>query len=144
MEHMLNEDEMSVIRSFLKGIEAININLVDCAKSLRKIASGTESDDKWHSVDENGNPGPEYEEYDWVLVKIADDPDLLPVKNERIHDLPHIAEFRDGRWFPEEWNEPYGSLTVPFKVVSWRPIPGDSCEVLYCDGKPMKRVHRYE
>lgn len=141
---MLNKDESTAIRSFLKGIEAININLVDCAKSLRKIASGMENDNKWHSVDENGNPGPEYEEYDWVLVKIADDPDLLPVKNERMHDLPHIAEFRNGQWFSEEWEEAYRTIKVPFKVVSWRPIPGDSCEVLYFDGSPAMRVHKYE
>lgn len=141
---MLNKDEMSVIRSFLKGIEAVNINLVDCAKSLRTIASKMKNkDEKWYSVDMDGTPGPEYEGYDWVLVKIADDSDLLPSGSDRLHDLPHIAEFRDGRWFPEEWNEPYGTLTVPFKVVSWRPIPGDSCETLYCDGKPMKKVHSY-
>lgn len=131
------------------GFKALNTNLTDCAKSLRKLAESCEKmkeiDDYWHSVlgPDAVFPG---KQYDWVLVKIRDDPKLLKLSNHIAYKLPHIAEYRsDGRWWSQESDKPYGSDELPFEVVSWRPIPGDSCEVLYGNnGEEVTRIHHYE
>lgn len=137
---MINKDENIVIKTFINGFKSINKDLDNCAKSLRAIASNMKNDNtRWHSVDIYGAPGPEYEGYDWVLVLIADDPNIFQHDGCIVYDVPHIAEFRNGKWFSNECKGVYGTYKIPFKVVSWRPIPGDSCEVLYFD-----EVHKYE
>lgn len=122
-----------VQKGLIEGLKALNMNIVDCAKSLRKLAETTEKnfDDYWHPFF-----GPDAEcpgtEYDWVLVKIRDDPKFSKGSNGEVYNLPHIAELRSDRnWWPLEWEDHYGTEKVPFEVVYWRPLPEDSAVCLY-------------
>lgn len=136
-----------VLKGINDGFRAMNVNLVDAAKSLRKLAEETEkkTDDYWHPLfgSEGGCPRPEY---DWVLVKIRDDPKFLNGTNGEVYNLPHIAELRsDGNWWPLEWEDHYGTEKVPFEVVYWRPLPGDSAVNLYDGlGQIIRRDHTYD
>lgn len=147
-------------KNFNTGIRDLN----DCAVSLRKLSEAADEsvkiekfknglqkakdDDYWHSIfkgegSERGLPG---EKYDWVLVKIRDHPDLCKGSICQIYNLPHIAEFRsDGNWWPLEWEDHYGTEKVPFEVIYWRPIPGDS-QITLCNGagQTLRRDHIYE
>lgn len=131
-----------VLKGINDGFRALNVNLVDAANSLRKIAEAgiQATDDYWHLIfgpESVDLPGPEY---DWVLVKIRD-----IGSSEKPYGVPHIAELRkDGKWWPLEWDEPYGSDQVPFEVVFWRPIPGDCCTTLFAGGQAVRRDHTYE
>lgn len=137
-----------LFRTLCKGIEALNVNLTDIAKSLRVLSDREEKKerecDRWRMAigPEAELPG---EDYDWVLVKIRDDWLKLPGSDAKIYSVPHIAEYRrDGKWWPHEWEEPYGSDEIPFEVVQWRPIPGDEVVKLYAEGEEIKWRHRYE
>lgn len=136
-----------VLKGLNDGFQAMNFNLMNMANSLRKLAEATEkkTDDYWHPLfgSEAECPGIEY---DWVLVKIRDHPDFLHESKGQIYDLPHIAELRSDRnWYPLEWKEPYGTKEVPFEVVYWRPIPGDSVVHLYDgNGQIIRSDHTYE
>lgn len=128
-----------VLKGINDGFRALNTNLVDTANSLRKLAGVQATDDYWHPLfgSQAEAPGPEY---DWVLVRIRD-----IGSSEKPYGVPHIAELRrDGKWWPLEWDEPYGSDQVPFEVVFWRPIPGDCCTTLFANNQAVRRDHTYE
>lgn len=132
-----------VLKGLNDGFRAINVNLVDVANSLRKLTETgiLATDDYWHpAIGSYGEcPRPDY---DWVLVKIRNDPKFLKGANGEVYNLPHIAEFRsDGKWWPLEWDDAYGTESVPFEVVCWRPIPGDNRTELYVK---KGRCHSYE
>lgn len=104
-----------------KNFINLDKNFADSARSLRYLSIGLKekADDYWHPVSgPNGSvPG---KGYDWVLVKIKD----MGINNKP-YNCPHIAEFRNEKWYAQEWDKPYESDEVPFEVVYWRPIPGD-------------------
>lgn len=140
------KDLTKMIKESQKNMEnvlvALNKNVLDCAKSLRGLADAVkdETGDYWHPVfgPDGEVPG---EDYDWVLVKIRD-----IGTNNKPYNVPHIAEFRkDGLWWALEWNEPYGvNEKVPFEVVFWRPIPGDTITAkLFADSSEVRRYHEY-
>lgn len=141
---MTNEEKM--FRTLCKGIEALNVDLIDIAKSLQVLAdrSGKNNgSDRWRMAigPVAELPG---EDYDWVLVKIRDCQLRLPGSAARIYNVPHIAEYRNGTWWAQELDQPYESDEVPFEVVQWRPIPGDEVEKLYAEGAVIDWGHRYE
>lgn len=127
-------------KELAEGFKAANANLTDLCKSVRKLSESVavKDDNYWHpTFGQNGEvPG---EEYDWVLVKIRE---KGSVKED--FGVPHIAEFRNGRWWAQEIDEPYESELWPFEVRFWRPIPGDCCHVLYAGGAVVDRRHSYE
>lgn len=131
-----------LIKTINNGFLTLNANITDCAKSLQILANSCRKneEDYWHPVlGENGCvPGPEY---DWVLVKIRDISD----KNAKIYNIPHIAEYHNGKWKPQEWFGCYGTPEIPFEVVYWRPIPEDTSVTLYDgNGKNIRSDHIYE
>lgn len=104
------------------GFKALNENVVDCAKSLRRLADvlepyekKEETNDGWYAVtpDSLCVPGSELK---YVVVRIRN------IFTRRLSDIPQIAEFRDGKWFDARTNEPYGSDNLPFHVDYWKPI----------------------
>lgn len=128
-DNMTSEERK--MKELYKWIEALNINLIDIAKSLR-ILSGRDvskgekgKKTRWRPAIKIDGLDPELpnpEEYDWVLVKIRDDSKFLPSSEHDVYNVPHIAEYRNGKWFSNEWDTPYETVNVPFEVVWWRPI----------------------
>lgn len=153
---MANEEVKAItnlIRMLADSFRAVNTNLTDVAKSLRKLSDEIEKknrkdEDYWHPA-----IGPDAEtskpKYDWVLVKIRDDQNILKGSNCGVYNVPHIAEERYDekmgyRWWPLEWDAPYGTEEVPFEVVEWKPISGDSCVLSRRNGLLVGEAHSYE
>lgn len=86
--------EIGIIKS---GFSAVNENLTDIAKSLRKIAEGGST------TDYNLKSAPPVRQY--VFVKVQD------LYGDMIYQIPQIAKFIDGEWYN------------PFKVIGWKEIP---------------------
>lgn len=119
------------IQKLYNGIEALNVNLIDIAKSLRILSgrdtSNGEKDKKtrWRpaiKIDGFDPELPNPEEYDWVLVKIRDSSKFLPNSKHDVHTVPYIAEYRNGKWFSNVCPTHYETINLPFEVVWWRPI----------------------
>lgn len=137
---LFNKTELKyTIKTFFEYLEKINENLVSCSKSLKNISNinlNQSDDDYWHNLfDLNAELPPENT---WVLVKICDI-NAINIEPYLLYGVPHIAEFRNGQWFAEEWDGPYETNQVPFKVLCWRPIPGTSKIKIYADGGEMER-----
>ena len=122
--------DVKVIKS---GFSAVNENLTDIAKSLRKLA--TKEEEYWRTVEVDGYPGPEYE---WVLAIVS--------CNGRIDDIPIVVKF-DRKAFCWIVHFPYGyldqQLNSDYEVVRWLPIFGDSSDILYANGEEIRRAHHY-
>lgn len=106
----------------LKCFEDLNKNLKKCADELRIFASiiepykkKEEIDDGWYAVTANSFcvPGSELK---YVVVRIRN------IFTGRLSDIPHIAEYRNGKWWDTQSDEPYGSDNLPFHVDYWKPI----------------------
>ena len=115
------------------GFSAINENLTDIAKSLRKLK--TKEEERWRTVEVDGYPDPEYE---WVLAIVS--------CNGRIDDIPIVAKFdrKESCWivhFPDGYMDQI--LNSDYEVVRWLPIFGDSSDILYANGKEIRRTHHY-
>ena len=125
-------DSMEV-KTMKSGFSAVNENLTDIAKSLRKLTRKEE--ERWRTVEVDGYPGPEYE---WVLAIIS--------CNGRIDDIPIVVKF-DREAFCWIVHFPYGCLDRPLngdcEVVRWLPIFGDSSDILYANGEEFWRAHHY-
>lgn len=122
--------DVKVIKS---GFSAVNENLTDIAKSLRKLA--TKEEECWRTVDVDGYPDPEYE---WVLAIVS--------CNGRIDDIPIVAKYsrKEYNWivhFPDGYMDK--PLNTGCEVVRWLPIFGDSSDILYANGEEIRRAHRY-
>ena len=74
---LMDSMDVKVIKS---GFSAVNENLTDIAKSLRKLA--TKEEEHWRTVDVDGYPDPEYE---WVLA--------IASCNGRIDDIPIVVKY---------------------------------------------------
>ena len=122
-----------IVKTMKSGFSAVNENLTDIAKSLRKLA--TKEEERWRTVEVDGYPGPEYE---WVLAIVS--------CNGRIDDIPIVAKFdrKESCWivhFANGYTD--RSLNSDCEVVRWLPIFGDSSDILYADGEEIWRKHRY-
>lgn len=113
------------------GFLAVNENLTDIAKSLQKLARKEE--EHWRSVKVDGCPGPEYE---WVLAIVS--------CNGVIDNVPIVAKYNRKTfcWIVHFVNGGQ-LLNDDCEVVKWLPIFGDSCDILYGNGKEIERIHRY-
>lgn len=127
----MNSMEERVIKS---GFSAVNENLTDIAKSLRKLI--TKEEEHWRTVKVDGLPGPEYE---WVVA-------IISYKGV-IDDVPIIARFDQKEFF---WIVHFADgyldqqLDSDCEVVRWLPIFDDSGYSLYANGKEVgRRQHRY-
>ena len=127
---IMDSMDVKVIKS---GFSAVNENLTDIAKSLRKLA--TKEEERWRTVEVDGYPGPEYE---WVLAIVS--------CNGHIDNIPIVAKYnrKEYCWIVHFAN---GYMDRPLnndcEVVRWLPIFGDSSDILYADGKEIWRAHRY-
>ena len=125
-------DSMEV-KTMKSGFSAVNENLTDIAKSLRKLT--TKEEERWRTVEVDGYPGPEYE---WVLAIVS--------CNGVIDDVPIVAKFdRKALYWIIHFACGYmdRSLNSDCEVVRWLPIFGDSSYILHADGKEFGRAHRY-
>lgn len=121
--------EVKVIKS---GFSAVNENLTDIAKSLRKM---TEKEERWHLIDDGDYPGPEYE---WVLAIVS--------CNGKLDNVPIVAKYsREIYAWTVHFANGYTDrpLNSDCEVVRWLPIFGDSSDILYANGKEIRRKHRY-
>lgn len=126
----MNSMEEKVIKS---GFSAVNENLTDIAKSLRKLI--TKEEEHWRIVKVDGLPGPEYE---WVLVIVS--------CNGVIDDVPIVAMYNRKTccWVVHFPNGSGQSLYDDCEVVRWLPIFGDSSVILCANGEEVERgQHRY-
>ena len=126
---LMDSMDVKVIKS---GFSAVNENLTDIAKSLRKLAT---KEERWRTVDVDGYPDPEYE---WVLAIVS--------CNGHIDNIPIVAKYnrKEYCWIVHFAN---GYMDRPLnsdcEVVRWLPIFGDSSDILYADGEKIWRAHRY-
>lgn len=121
---------INVMRS---GFSAVNENLTDIAKSLRKLT--TKEEEHWRTVEVDGCPGPEYE---WVLAIVS--------CNGNIDNVPIVAKFdRKALYWIVHFTNSYmdQALNSDCEVVRWLPIFGDSSDILYAWDEEIERVHRY-
>lgn len=123
-------DSMEV-KTIKSGFSAVNENLTDIAKSLQRLARKEE--ERWRSVKVDGCPGPEYE---WVLAIVS--------CNGVIDNVPIVAKYNRKTfcWIVHFVNGGQ-LLNDDCEVVKWLPIFGDSCDILYGNGKEIERIHRY-
>lgn len=125
--------DLSETKIFKNGFAAVNENLTDIAKSLRKLTEKEE--ERWRTVEIDGYPDPEYE---WVLAIVS--------CNGRPDNVPIVAKYdrKEYHWIVHFTN---GYVDRPLnsdcEVVRWLPIFGDSSNILYADGEEFGRVHRY-
>lgn len=122
-----------VLKAIRSGFSAINENLTDIAKSLRKLT--TKEEERWRTVEVDGLPGPEYE---WVLVIVS--------CNGSIDNKPIVAKFdRKALYWVVHFTNSYmdQALNSDCEVVRWLPIFGDSSDILRVNGEEIRRVHRY-
>ena len=121
------------IKTIKSGFSAVNENLTDIAKSLRKLT--TKEEERWRTVETDGLPGPEYE---WVLTMVS--------CNGDIDSVPIVAKYnrKSFCWIAHFAN---GYLDHPlnsdYEVVRWLPIFGDSSDILYAWDEEIERVHHY-
>ena len=122
--------EAKIIKS---GFSAVNENLTDIAKSLRKLT--TKEEEHWRIVEVDGYPDPEYE---WVLA--------IASCNGRIDDIPIVVKYnrKEYCWIVH-FSNGYTDrpLNSDCEVVRWLPIFGDSSDILYADGEEIWRGHHY-
>ena len=126
----MNSMEANIMRA---GFSAINENLTDIAKSLRKLK--TKEEEHWRTVEVDGYPDPEYE---WVLTIVS--------CNGHIDNIPIVAKYnrKEYCWIVHFANGYMDqALNSDYEVVRWLPIFGDSSDILYADGKEIWRAHRY-
>lgn len=146
--------ELERIEKVLKeGLQAVNYNLTDIAKSLRKLAEKEEKEEQkaesWiPAIGPKGRtPGPEY---DVVLVKIQTLGRDLKVVMGPVLNNPCIAKYseRFGKWslcVGDGVYEDFETEEFSFRVVQWKPIPGDRLsELKDKDGKVIDVWHEYE
>lgn len=122
--------DVKVIKS---GFSAVNENLTDIAKSLRKLT--IKEEERWRTVKTDGCPGPEYE---WVLAIVS--------CNGDIDSVPIVARFnRKSICWDVHFANGYldQQLDSDYEVVRWLPIFGDSSDILYAWDEEIERVHRY-
>ena len=122
--------EVKVIKS---GFSAVNENLTDIAKSLRKLTEKEE--EHWRTVEVEGYADPGYE---WVLAIVS--------CNGKLDNVPIIAKYsRETYAWTVHFANGYTDrpLNSDCEVVRWLPIFGDSSNILYADGEEFGRVHRY-
>lgn len=127
---LMDSMDVKVIKS---GFSAVNENLTDIARSLRKLT--IKEEERWRTVETDGCPGPEYE---WVLAIVS--------CNGVIDDVPIVAKFnRKALYWIVHFACGYmdQQLNRDCEVVRWLPIFGDSSDILYSWGKEIERVHRY-
>lgn len=125
--------DLSETKIFKNGFAAVNENLTDIAKSLRKLTEKKE--ERWRTVEVEGYPDPEYE---WVLAIVS--------CNGRPDNVPIVAKYdrKESCWvvhFANGYTD--RPLNSDCEVVRWLPIFGDSSNILYADGEEFGRVHRY-
>lgn len=125
--------DLNETKIFKNGFAAVNENLTDIAKSLRKLTEKEE--EHWRTVEVEGYPDPEYE---WVLAIVSCNgrPDNVPIGSKR--------DRKESCWvvhFPNGYTD--RPLNSDCEVVRWLPIFGDSSDILYADGEEFGRVHRY-
>lgn len=126
----MNSMEERVIKS---GFSAVNENLTDIAKSLRKLT--TKEEERWRTVEVDGYPGPEYE---WVLAIVS--------CNGNIDNVPIVAKFdRKALYWIVHFTNSYmdQALNSDCEVIRWLPIFGDSSDILRVNGEEIRRVHHY-
>lgn len=127
----MNSTEANIMKS---GFSAVNENLTDIAKSLRKLTR--KEDERWRTVEVDGYPGPEYE---WVLVIVS--------CNGNIDNVPIVAKFdRKALYWIVHFTNSYmdQALNSDCEVIRWLPIFGDCCDILYdIDEKEIRRKHHY-
>lgn len=125
--------DLMEVKTIKSGFSAVNENLTDIAKSLRKLA--TKEEEHWRTIKVDGLPGPEYE---WVLVIVS--------YNGNIDNVPIVARFdrKEFRWVVHFGN---GYVNLPLnsdcEVVRWLPIFGDSSDILCANGEEVGRIHHY-
>ena len=125
--------DLMEVKTIKSGFSAVNENLTDIAKSLRKLA--TKEEEHWRTIKVDGCPGPEYE---WVLVIVS--------YNGNIDNVPIVARFdrKEFRWVVHFGN---GYVNLPLnsdcEVVRWLPIFGDSSDILCANGEEVGRIHHY-
>lgn len=125
--------DLMEVKTIKSGFSAVNENLTDIAKSLRKLA--TKEEEHWRTIKVDGLPGPEYE---WVVAIIS--------CNGVIDDVPIIAKFDQKAFcwivhFADGYLDQ--QLNSDYEVVRWLPIFGDSSDILCANGKEIRRTHRY-
>ena len=125
-------DSMEV-KTMKSGFSAVNENLTDIAKSLRKLT--TKGEEHWRTVEVDSYPNPEYE---WVLAIVS--------CNGHIDNIPIVAKYnrKEYCWivhFPNGYTD--RPLNSDCEVVRWLPIFGDSSDILYADGEEIRRAHHY-
>lgn len=124
--------DLNETKIFKNGFGAVNENLTDIAKSLRKL---TEKEERWRTVEIDGYPDMEYE---WVLAIVS--------CNGRPDNVPIVAKYdrKEYNWIVHFAN---GYMDRPLnsdcEVVRWLPIFGDSSDILYANGEEIRRKHRY-
>lgn len=126
----MNSNEANIMKS---GFSAINENLTDIAKSLRKLI--TKEEERWRTVEVDGYPGPEYE---WVLAIVS--------CNGNIDNVPIVAKFdRKALYWIVHFTNSYmdQALNSDCEVIRWLPIFGDSSDILCAHGKEFWRMHHY-
>lgn len=125
--------DLNETKIFKNGFAAVNENLTDIAKSLRKLTEKKE--ERWHLIDDGDYPGPGYE---WVLAIVS--------CNGKIDNVPIVAKYsRETYAWTVHFTNGYTDrpLNSDCEVVRWLPIFGDSSNILYADGEEFGRVHRY-
>nr|DAF83574.1 MAG TPA: hypothetical protein [Caudoviricetes sp.] len=125
--------DLMEVKTIKSGFSAVNENLTDIAKSLRKLA--TKEEEHWRTIKVDGCPGPEYE---WVVAIIS--------CNGVIDNVPIIAKFDQKAFcwivhFADGYLDQ--QLNSDYEVVRWLPIFGDSSVILCANGKEIRRTHRY-
>ena len=127
---LMDSIEAKIMKS---GFSAVNENLTDIAKSLRKLT--TKEEERWRTVEVDGYPGSEYE---WVVAIIS--------CNGYIDNIPIVAKYnrKEYCWVVHFAN---GYMDRPLnsdcEVVRWLPIFGDSSDILYANGEEIWRGHHY-
>lgn len=125
--------DLNETKIFKNGFAAVNENLTDIAKSLRKLTEKEE--EHWRTVEVEGYPDPEYK---WVLAIVS--------CNGRPDNVPIVAKYSRETY---AWTVHFANgyvdrpLNSDCEVVRWFPIFGDSSNILYADGEEFGRVHRY-
>lgn len=125
--------DLSETKIFKNGFAAVNENLTDIAKSLRKLTEKEE--EHWRTVEVEGYPDPEYE---WVLAIVS--------CNGRPDNVPIVAKWdrKEFCWFVHFTG---GYADIPLnsdcEVVKWLPIFGECCTILYGNEGEIERVYCY-
>lgn len=121
------------VKAIKSGFSAVNENLTDIAKSLRKLT--TKEEGHWRFVELDGCPDSKYE---WVLAIVS--------CNGVIDDVPIVAKY-DQKAFCWVVHFACGYMDRPLngdcEVVKWLPIFGDSSDILYANGEEVRRIHHY-